>query len=87
MTQKWEYKIVVRARGVNRTGDYEVDAWKYWDDGTPLRSDTDLAGLLAWLGGEGWELVSVMPRSSFATRQAPAAGLTTEEVFYFKRPR
>lgn len=87
MTQKWEYKIVLRTRSVTATGDYEVNAWKYWDDETPLRSDTDLAGLLAWLGGEGWELVSVMPRSSFATRLASTAGLTTEEVYYFKRPR
>jgi hypothetical protein len=69
--QAWEYKVLHRQRQV-RGG--TVGSW-----------DANVIQQLPDLGAEGWELVAVVPRSS---EGAPAnAGVTTDELWIFKRPK
>lgn len=70
--QKWEYKWVFRSRG----GKYNkgMDDW-----------NVDVTAVLPRFGDEGWELVSVVPRSSYPGDQW--AGITSEELWVFKRPK
>ena len=44
----------------------------------------EIEGGLAGLGDEGWELATISPRSSHF---AEAAGVTSEELWVFKRPK
>lgn len=69
--QKWEYRYEHRQR---KTGLGGVKAW-----------DKDLPAQLASFGEQGWELVTVIPGSSdWGPSQA---GITTEELWVFKRPK
>jgi hypothetical protein len=69
--QAWEYRVVHRQRQV-RGG--TVGSW-----------DANVIQQLPDLGAAGWELVAVVPRSS---EGAPAnAGVTTDELWIFKRPK
>jgi Domain of unknown function (DUF4177) len=89
--QKWEYKVVLRMRGAKEANsEYKVaDPW-----------NIDIENELPKLGEEGWELVSISPRSNrfgghHATRGITPphhegwdyAGFTTEEEWVFKRPK
>ena len=87
IAQKWEYKIIGRVRTVNAVGNYTLSDWKIYDDGRAMSGDTDIIALITRLGEAGWELVSVLPRASFATQNAPIAGVTTEEIYFFKRAK
>ncbi|HEX5167062.1 MAG TPA: hypothetical protein VFV93_16765 [Thermomicrobiales bacterium] len=66
---KWEYKVLHRVRGVgvNRIGG--------WDE--PIVSE------LPALGDEGWELVTVITRSS--EPGSATSGVTSDEMWVFKR--
>jgi hypothetical protein len=69
--QAWEYKVMHRQRQV-RGG--AVGSW-----------DSNVIQQLPDLGAAGWELVAVVPRSS---EGSPAnAGVTTDELWIFKRPK
>ena len=70
--QRWEYKVFHRQRTVAMG---EVTSG--WDE--------NVVGMLPELGDEGWELVTVLPRSS--SGGAPNAGVTTDELWIFKRPK
>jgi hypothetical protein len=70
--QAWEYKVIHRARNVQGGG-----AAGQWDSG--------VVGQLPELGEEGWELVSVVPRSSVGG--STVAGTTSDEMWIFKRPK
>lgn len=70
--QKWEYKLIFRRRSFVDT--YSLGNW-----------DIDIEKMLPILGEQGFELVAVSPRAS-----APLdfrAGVTTEEVWVFKRSK
>lgn len=69
--QAWEYKVIHRQRQV-RAG--AVDSW-----------DTNVISQLPRLGAEGWELITILPRSSEGG--APSAGVTSDELWVFKRPK
>ncbi|MBL0316721.1 MAG: hypothetical protein IPP69_13540 [Flavobacteriales bacterium] len=56
--------------------------------------DKKLEDFMIEAGEEGWELVSVVPRSSFSGQFGPGgtlsgdfAGFTTEELYIFKREK
>jgi len=84
--QRWEYMFLQRSRGIKgsigaalgalagATRDY-ADATG-WDD---------LESKASNLGENGWELVSIVPRSSIAG--GAGAGFTTDELWVFKRPK
>lgn len=70
--QRWEYRVFHRQRTVAAG---EVTSG--WDE--------NIVGMLPELGDEGWELVTVLPRSS--SGGATNAGMTTDELWVFKRPK
>jgi hypothetical protein len=72
---KWEYRILMRTRSITRTeaGD-QVGQW-----------DKNIIPELPGLGDEGWELVTVISRSSDA--HGGRGGVTTEEQWVLKRPK
>ena len=79
--QRWEYKFLYQARGLKAPGvlgsEYFRDA-SSWD---PANFETKIVNL----GKEGWELISVVPRSSFGG--TIGAGFTSDELWIFKRPK
>lgn len=76
---KWEYKVLMRARAV---AEANTSGWRAGTDWDPA----DFLDQLPKLGLEGWELVAVTPRSGLAHSTQPVAGLTTQEIWVFKRP-
>jgi hypothetical protein len=68
--QPWEYKTIHRSRALN--------------DGHPGTWDDDVESQLPELGAEGWELVAIVPRSSAG--RPVHAGVTSDELWVFKRP-
>jgi hypothetical protein len=74
---RWEYKTIVRSRVVDYRGTGE------WN--------IDISPKLVELGNQGWELVTVAPRSdnahSATNNQINYAGITTTDVWVFKRPQ
>jgi len=61
-------------------------------DAVAKQWDNDIAGKLAALGIEGWELICISPRSGdvnsagLSTNHCNTAGFTSEELWVFKRP-
>ena len=88
--QRWEYKTILRSRG---WGKDDRDA--QWLAGTEWNVNIDKS--LEELGNDGWELVSVTPRSSylgghhegssFVNYSDDYAGFTSNELWVFKRPK
>jgi hypothetical protein len=92
----WEYKIIVWSREWKESQKkYPYDIHRsvfigcQWCLGEMSQNLNDL-------GKEGWELVSISPRSSFLgghentdvkTITNDFAGFTSEEVWVFKRPK
>jgi hypothetical protein len=77
--QKWEYKTAIFR--YTWTGDGNVAG----ADCVVDNASAPCAGLIAQLGGDGWELVSVVPESR---KTGPTwAGVTTQQSWVFKRPR
>jgi len=91
MLQKWEYKFIKGERypvNEHKIGD-EVKFSEYGNrltlsEGLKLLDDYSIEVLSIELGKEGWELVTVVTRSLADT--APIVGMTTEELWVFKRP-
>jgi hypothetical protein len=76
--QKWEYKAVTRVR--NFIGSPRArQMWEWSPD------SLEMSQRLAEMGEEGWELVAVVTESGTGGHQV--AGITTEEVWVFKRPK
>ena len=69
--QPWEYKVLHRVRQI-RAG--KVSGW-----------DEAIVSELPALGEEGWELVTVITRAS--EPGGITAGITTDEMWVFKRPK
>lgn len=86
MAQKWDYKFILRYRTLNNV--YLAGDWEAKDNGKPI-GKVDLVVVASQLGAEGWELVSIVPRSSTAVvaDKMPTGGVTTEELWVFKRPK
>lgn len=84
--QRWEYKLVVRAREFERHDEFKF---------APGQWTVDIAKTAEELGNEGWELVAVTPRSdllrasSGIATEVPIemAGFTSTELWVFKRPK
>ena len=84
--QRWEYKFVVRGREFAPHDDF-----KY----APTQWTIDIAKTAEELGNDGWELVTVTPRSDLLrspggnANSAPVemAGFTSSELWVFKRPK
>lgn len=73
--QKWEYRILLRQRTITRTESGDVIG--QWDK--------NIIPELPGLGEEGWELVTVISRSSDSA--GGRGGVTTEEQWVLKRPK
>jgi len=73
--QKWEYTTITRKR-IWKVGIGPLESKGWEADITPNIRD---------LGEQGWELVTVVPRSGWA--RADYAGFTSEEYWIFKRPK
>jgi len=71
--QKWEYKALSLSRGYKHGFGSNAHAGS-WE------GDLDMQKM----GEDGWELVSVVPISSFFEN---GDGFTSELYFYFKRPK
>lgn len=69
--QPWEYKVLHRVRPLRSN---KVGGW-----------DEPIVAELPSLGDEGWELVTVITRSS--EPGSLTAGITTDEMWVFKRPK
>ena len=95
--QTWEYKTVLRSRGFAAAEENHsrAAAWDSWaEDGKTLPTPVNITAKLTQLGEQGWELVSVTPRSSLLGGyessdeggvSADYAGFTTDETWVFKR--
>ena len=86
----WEYKSIVRTRAfpTGNSVDTAVPAtdWTLWyEDGQPIAAPSDPLAKVNQLGGQGWELVAITPRSSLASNWT--AGTTSDETWLFKRPK
>lgn len=68
--QQWEYRVFHRQRTISMG---EITSG--WDE--------NVVAMLPELGSEGWELVTVLPRSS--SGGTTDAGVTTDELWIFKR--
>jgi hypothetical protein len=69
--QRWEYHWEYMVRTHEPSGTGE------WDN--------NITDKLAMLGDQGWELVAIAPRSGLNSEHY--AGVTTEELWIFKRPK
>jgi hypothetical protein len=90
--QKWEYLYITRTRGWKKEklleGWIKASNWVCTIEtatGTQEFPYKYLPEALEKLGDEGWELVSVSPRSSYMGQHT--AGFTTDEIWVFKRPK
>ncbi|HUG15720.1 MAG TPA: hypothetical protein VMM78_11965 [Thermomicrobiales bacterium] len=73
--QTWEYRILLRQRAITRAeGGDVVGQW-----------DKNIIPELPALGEDGWELVTVVSRSSDSS--GGRGGVTTEEQWILKRPK
>lgn len=78
--KKWEYAWLHRVRGIKKSGlfgEYKLRDSEEWEP-------PDIESKIKQLGNEGWELVAVVPRSSFGGEVG--AGFTSNELWVFKRP-
>jgi len=88
--QTWEYKTIVRARtfpiGNSVNASVPANDWSLWfEDGKQFPTPDDPLAKINQLGDQGWELISITPRSSLAADWI--AGSTTDETWVFKRPK
>lgn len=89
--QRWEYQTLLRTRGFGQDPRNPKAEWMAGNDWSHNVNE-----VLAKLGDEGWELVSVTPRSRYlggyhggnvGWSTHDYAGFTNEEVWVFKRPK
>jgi hypothetical protein len=82
--QGWEYKTVVKVLSYKEAllGGSEVRGAKCYDGSTEVNCDT----MLNALGAEKWDLASAFPESSTGGDKG-WAGVTTTEVYIFKRTK
>jgi hypothetical protein len=90
MTEKWEYKLLQGVRKPIVEDDqpdgsiYNYENELTWsEDGKRLENPIDIYTLSNNLGLQGWELVTILPRS--LARTIATKGTTTEEVWVYKR--
>jgi hypothetical protein len=87
--QKWEYLPILRSRvwdAIESKG--LLGKSTDWYKGTNW--NMDIIQKLKELGDQGWELVSVTPRSSYLGSNSAGsdfAGFTSDELWVFKRPK
>jgi len=79
--QKWEYCSIALSYKAAQYPSYWKWKEEWLDDPKDGRAPEQR---LDRLGQEGWELVSVVPRS--VTERVDWAGITTHVTFYLKRP-
>jgi hypothetical protein len=87
--QTWEYKVINGTRVTNAVEGTEkfrrADSWSWFENGKEVSFDMNQ------LGGQGWDLVSAIPISSWAGRwqvngeSSNYAGFTTDITYTFKR--
>jgi hypothetical protein len=89
----WEYKVFSLERAFIRVPDAasssgysdELSSWSCHLDGHKLDECDSLNAVINRFGAQGWELATTVGRaSSFG---AAWAGVTTEELWTFKRPK
>lgn len=81
--QTWEYKVIVVHRSSSNGG-----GWSAWfEDDKALPGPVSAVSKWKQLGDQGWELVSVTPRSSETFSSGSYAGYTNQIESWFKRPK
>ncbi|MEK6323546.1 MAG: hypothetical protein AABN33_18050 [Acidobacteriota bacterium] len=81
--QAWEYKVIVVHRSSTGGG-----GWSAWfEDDKALPGPVSAVSKVKELGDQGWELVSVTPRSSETFSSGSYAGYTNQIESWFKRPK
>jgi hypothetical protein len=89
--QKWEYLYILRRRGYEEVPLKNFSKASNWlneifaSAGKRPYTYKDLEDALTNLGEEGWELVSISPRSDTASNYT--AGFTDSEIWVFKRQK
>ena len=73
MIQRWEYMVIERTRSANIGGPIIGLVAGPWDKDIPM--------MLNQIGADGWFLVEIVPRVG------SQRGITTEEMWVFRRPR
>jgi hypothetical protein len=91
MAQKWEYRFIKGERyPVNKREKGDNEKFSEYENRLTLSeshkilNDYSIDVLSGELGKEGWELVTVVTRS--LAESAETVGMTTEELWVFKRP-
>jgi len=87
---KWEYLTILRTRGWDKDKDNPKAPWQ-----EAVNWDVDIIKKLEELGEQGWELVTVTPRSSYLGSHSTYAygvsddfaGFTSHELWVFKRQK
>ena len=73
---RWEYRVIeFESEAAGQSGKWQL-LEPIGGAYVVLRSEAELAGLLLYAGGEGWELVTVVVRPG-----------RDRETLYLKRPR
>lgn len=83
----WLYKFIKRERIPIIEGEVITKfekTWKWTEDNEEIPAPDDLLLKLRDLGLHGWELITIVPRSSVIS--VLTSGATTEELWVFKRP-
>ena len=78
----WEYKRLV---SVLQSAPFAEDKWIKYIGEEKFGNEVSSESLLNGLGGQGWELVSVVTSSHAGSSQW--SGLTTEYQYFLKRPK
>ncbi len=83
--QRWEHITILRTRGYRGTF-FGAGAKEWtWQAHIEIPNMAELEDPVQWLGETGWELVTVVPRSSIGGTES--SGFTSEELWVFKRPK
>lgn len=99
--QQWEYTTLLRRRGwsnerlgkgLAKHGFILASPWQHFVE--DKRVSDNLDEVLAWLGGQGWEMVAMSPSAGILAGEQAAlnnsydfAGFTDQETWVFKRPK
>lgn len=82
---KWDYKIILRVRNYDDKHNgfeyHSASSWfVWWEDGNKLPGESNILQKSKELGEQGWELVSVTPRSGLTGGRSEIYGFTANIV-------
>jgi len=93
MSHNWEYKFLKKEHKpifeINKESSVKLvsgfeENWIWTEDNQTITIPVDIIKLSNELGKKGWELITIVSSSTVGTLQL--SGLTTQELWVFKRP-